>query len=288
MKITALEIRKKSFEKNFRGYDKEEVDAFMSELSTEWEKLVAENEELQRKLDQSNKEATKLKEVEASLFRTLKTAEDTGASIIEEANEAADHIVNEAHQNAEAMLNDAKTQSRNLIDSAESKGKQIMAELKGDVSDLVNGYESLIHQRELILKNLKKLAEDIEDNISMSNNDIKKVNVKVHQEMVETLNKNNAFTIANINDLKEEEMVKHTLVDEIDNLDEAPVLEQDEEEIIENTTVIQEDENLKEDQEEVSPDPVTEPQIKSNQEIEEPEEDKNKGNKNRSFFDDID
>lgn len=288
MKITALEIRKKSFEKNFRGYDKEEVDAFMSELSTEWEKLVAENEELQRKLDQSNKEATKLKEVEASLFRTLKTAEDTGASIIEEANEAADHIVNEAHQNAEAMLNDAKTQSRNLIDSAESKGKQIMAELKNDVSDLVNGYESLIHQRELILKNLKKLAEDIEDNISISNNDIKKVNVKVHQEMVETLNKNNAFTIANINDLKEEEMVKHTLVDEIDNLDEAPGLEQDEEEIIENTTVIQEDETLKEDQEEVSPDPVTEPQIKSNQEIEEPEEDKNKGNKNSSFFDDID
>ncbi|MCH7398229.1 DivIVA domain-containing protein [Belliella sp. DSM 107340] len=288
MKITALEIRKKSFEKNFRGYDKEEVDAFMSELSTEWEKLVAENEELQRKLDQSDKEATKLKEVEASLFRTLKTAEDTGASIIEEANEAADHIVNEAHQNAESMLNDAKTQSRNLIDSAESKGRQIMAELKGDVSDLVNGYESLIHQRELILKNLKKLAEDIEDNISMSNNDIKKVNVKVHQEMVETLNKNNAFTIANINDLKEDEMVKHTLVDEIDNLNESTVLEQDEEEIIENKIDIQEDENLEDTQEERSSIPISKPQNASNHIIEEPEEDKNKGNKNRSFFDDID
>ncbi|GAB2614421.1 DivIVA domain-containing protein [Belliella aquatica] len=290
MKITALEIRKKSFEKNFRGYDKDEVDLFLKELSEEWEKLVAENDELQKKLEQSNREGNKLKEVEASLFRTLKTAEDTGASIIEEANDAADHIVREAQQNAQAMLNDAQTQSQNLIESAEQKGKQIMSELKGDVSDLVNGYETLVHQRELILKNLKKLAEDIEDNITVSNSDIKKVNVKAHLEMVETLNKSNSFTIANISSLEEEKMEMHTLeetsVDEEIDTTELEIGSQEinldvhtDEEAIENTPEKNETAEARKDDE---------VEFKEEAELQEPKEDKNKGNKGNSFFDDID
>ena len=290
MKITALEIRKKSFEKNFRGYDKDEVDVFLKELAEEWEKLVVENDELQKKLEQSNREGNKLKEVEASLFRTLKTAEDTGASIIEEANDAADHIVREAQQNAQAMLNDAQTQSQNLIESAEQKGKQIMSELKNDVSDLVNGYETLVHQRELILKNLKKLAEDIEDNITVSKNDIKKVNIKAHLEMVETLSKSNSFTIANIRSLEEDKIEMYTLEEttadeEIDTLEpemgfqEIDLNINTEEEVIENTPVKNEPVQAKIDDE---------LEINEDVELQEPEEDKNKGNKGNSFFDDID
>lgn len=288
MKITALEIRKKSFEKNFRGYDKDEVDVFLKELSEEWEKLVSENDDLQKKLEHSNKEANKLKEVEASLFRTLKTAEDTGASIIEEANDAADHIVREAQQNAQAMLNDAQTQSQSLIESAEQKGKQIMSELKGDVTDLVNGYETLVHQRELILKNLKKLAEDIEDNITVSNSDIKKVNVKAHLEIVETLNKSNSFTIANIRSLEEEKMEMHTMEESVTeeevNSEEQintteDLAEINTEEVIENTP-LKDEPALNQSDEEI--------EIEEDGESEDSKEEKNKGNKGNSFFDDID
>ena len=42
MKITPIEIRQKTFEKVFRGYDKEEVQAFLQSLSQEWERLNAE------------------------------------------------------------------------------------------------------------------------------------------------------------------------------------------------------------------------------------------------------
>ena len=46
MKITPLEIRQKSFEKEFRGYDKDEVNAYLRSLSQEWEKLLDELKEL--------------------------------------------------------------------------------------------------------------------------------------------------------------------------------------------------------------------------------------------------
>ena len=48
MKVTPLEIRKKSFEKVFRGYDKEEVEGFLFSLSQEWEKMQDENKTLRQ------------------------------------------------------------------------------------------------------------------------------------------------------------------------------------------------------------------------------------------------
>ena len=287
MKITALEIRKKTFEKNFRGYDKDEVDVFLKELSEEWEKLVAENEELQVKLEQSNREANKLKEVEASLFRTLKTAEDTGASIIEEANDAAEHIEREAQQNAQVMLNDAQTQSQNLIEFTEQKRAQIISDLKIDVSELVNGYEKLVDQRELILNNLKKLAEDIEDKITISNSDIKNVNIKAHLEMIEKLNNSDSFTISNISSLEEDKMEVFTL-EENTSEEEIDIAELE----IGSQEINLEINTEEELEEEVENTPFINTSVQDNEaeskeetDAQEPEENKNKGN---SFFDDID
>ena len=39
MKITALDIRQKTFEKSFRGIDRDEVQAFLNTISQQWERL---------------------------------------------------------------------------------------------------------------------------------------------------------------------------------------------------------------------------------------------------------
>ncbi len=204
MKMTPLEIRKKSFEKNFRGYDKDEVTAYLNAIAEELENLIEEKKDIQRKLDQSEKEGAKLKQVEESLFKTLKTAEDTGALIIEEANQAADQILKEARQNAESMNNDARSKSQNQMQNVEAKGKEIMVGLKKDVSAMVSSYETMVHQRDLVLKNLKKLAEDIDDQVSVSQNDFKKVNIQAHAQLVKDLENNNAFANEKIQENRQE------------------------------------------------------------------------------------
>ncbi|MFO0266274.1 MAG: DivIVA domain-containing protein, partial [Cyclobacteriaceae bacterium] len=83
MKVTPLEIRQKTFDRTLRGYDKDEVNAYLLSLSQEWERMQDECKEYKFKLDAAEREVTKLREVETSLFKTLKTAEDTGASVIE-------------------------------------------------------------------------------------------------------------------------------------------------------------------------------------------------------------
>jgi cell division initiation protein len=108
MKITPIEIRQQNFEKKLRGYDKDEVTAFLISLSNEWERLLDGKKELRIKLDQSEKEVQKLREVESSLFKTLKTAEDTGANMVDQANKAAKLHLKETQMNAEAMMKSQK------------------------------------------------------------------------------------------------------------------------------------------------------------------------------------
>lgn len=205
MRITPSEIRDKDFEKNFRGYDKDEVNDFLKFISLEFEALTKEKEELARRLETSEKESNKLRQVEESLFRTLKTAEDTGAAMIEEASKSSEEIMNEANKNATAIVEDAERQAQSILLSAEQKSQQIMEDLKSDVIGLVEDYSSLLAQRDVVLKNLKALSEDINDNISVSLEAFKKINVDVHAQMIEKLSKSDAFSKPKIAEVEQHE-----------------------------------------------------------------------------------
>jgi len=112
MKVTPLEIRQKTFERTLRGYDKDEVNAFLLSLSQEWERMNDEIKEMKMKFENSEREVSKLREVETSLFRTLKTAEDTGANVVDQAKKTAELHVREAQISANALLNEAKDKAK--------------------------------------------------------------------------------------------------------------------------------------------------------------------------------
>jgi len=165
MKITPLEIRQKDFEKKLRGYDKDEVQAFLLSLSNEWERMVGEQKETQIKLDQAVKETHKLREVESSLFKTLKTAEDTGANLVDQANKAADLHLKETQMNAEAMLSESKQKARAIIEKAEQEAKEIINEVQEGVKELDLNYKTIENHRDNLIKDLMNLADDIMERI---------------------------------------------------------------------------------------------------------------------------
>ncbi|AWW29903.1 cell division protein DivIVA [Echinicola strongylocentroti] len=211
MKITPLEIRQKTFEKNFRGFDKDEVSSFLVSLSQEWEREMDEKRSLQVQLEQVQKESAKLREVENSLFRTLKAAEDTGASMIEQANKTAELILKEAQMNADAMIAESKGKSRSLIEEAESRSKRIIEDLKADVSSLVESYEELLAQREIVIRNLKNMASDSLENVKQSQEDIKRIDLDVHTKAVKELSRKSPHFNSEDN-VKQPKEKSHTFV----------------------------------------------------------------------------
>ena len=166
MKITPIEIRQKTFEKVFRGYDKEEVDAFLQTLSQEWERVNGEMREHKVKLEIAEKDVNKLREMESSLFRTLKTAEDSNNNLLEQSKKEVELKVKEAQLNAEEILADARTQAKAIIQKAEYKARTTMQELLGEMKNLERDYKMLESQRENLTQEMRNMMLSVLEKLS--------------------------------------------------------------------------------------------------------------------------
>ncbi len=178
MKVTPLEIRKKSFEKVFRGYDKDEVNAYLVSLSQAWEKVMDENKELSIKLESAEKEIAKLREIENSLFKTLKTAEDTGANMIEQANKTAELHMKETQMNADALMSESESKARSMLEEAESNARDIMDGLQGEVKKIEENYHQLQQKRDNLLREIKNLADAFLDQVAKARGDQDKYSIE--------------------------------------------------------------------------------------------------------------
>lgn len=158
MKITPLEIRQHEFEKTFRGYNIEEVDNFLANLSQEWERILNESKMLRMQLEMAEKEASKLREIEMTLFKTLKTAEDTSTMITEQANQQADKYLQESKQKSEQIVQEAEEKAREIIREAETKAKYIKEEVLGEVKLLERDFKDMDQYKNNLLVQMRSLS----------------------------------------------------------------------------------------------------------------------------------
>lgn len=168
MRITPLDIRQKTFEKNFRGYEKDEVNGFLLTLSQEWERVLDENKEARIKLEATEREVSKLREVESSLYKTLKTAEDTGANVIDQARRTAELHLRESQLKADALINEAKLKARDTIEESDTRAREILEEMEDRLKILVESYKKMQTLREDLLADLKHLGSDVLDRVERS------------------------------------------------------------------------------------------------------------------------
>lgn len=166
MKITPIEIRQKSFEKVFRGYDKEEVDGFLLSLSQEWERVIDENKEYRIKLEIAEKEVKKLREVETTLYRTLKTAEDTGTHLIEQANKSAEMQIREAQVKADSILREARSKAQYMVQEADGRAKQALQETIAELKAMEKDVRIIESQKDNLIVELRSIVSDISEKVN--------------------------------------------------------------------------------------------------------------------------
>lgn len=166
MKITPIEIRQKSFEKVFRGYDKEEVDGFLLSLSQEWERIMEDNKEYRIKLEVAEREVKKLREVENSLYKTLKTAEDTSAHLVEQANRSAEMQMREAQVKADSLLREARSKAQYMVQEADNKARQALQETIAELKALEKDVRIIEGQKDNLIVELKSIVGDISEKVN--------------------------------------------------------------------------------------------------------------------------
>ena len=130
----------------------------MQILSSEWEKSIDEKKELVIKLEAAEREIMKLREVESSLYKTLKTAEDTGANMIEQANKAAKLQLKETEIKADHVLREAKAKANKILDHTEKKAKDVIGSMLNEIKSLENNFNAALNLKENLLADLTNLS----------------------------------------------------------------------------------------------------------------------------------
>ena len=186
MKIMAIEIRQHTFEKGLRGYKTEDVDAFLVSLSQEWERVTGDYKMLKMQLEMSEKELGKLKEVEMTLFRTLKMAEDTSAQITDQATKAGELHVAEAKQKADDILADARKRSVLMVQDAENQARYLKDNILNDLKAMEHDFKALESYKESLTVQIRALASNAIDSVDRFEKKFAKQNLKGKIEEVTT------------------------------------------------------------------------------------------------------
>ena len=105
--ITPLDIENKRFAKQMmNGYNVEEVDDFLDELTEDYTKNYKEVNELRAKVEELNNSLVQYKAIESTLQDTLVMAQTTAEEVKNVAKQKADQIVEEAKASAQKQVDD--------------------------------------------------------------------------------------------------------------------------------------------------------------------------------------
>ncbi|MDA8083224.1 MAG: DivIVA domain-containing protein [Nitrospiraceae bacterium] len=108
MRITPLDIQQKNFPIKFRGFDVEEVYAFLEVIREEMEELLRENANLKETVQRSESHIREYKDMEGTLRETLVTAQQMVEDYKGNARKEAELLIKEAELKADSMIKDAQ------------------------------------------------------------------------------------------------------------------------------------------------------------------------------------
>lgn len=221
MKISAIDIRKHTFEKIFRGYNPDEVDAFLNSLSQEWERFSSENSMLKMQLEYAEKELSKLKDIESTLFRTLKSAEDASRQIEKEAIESAEKRVEESKIQANSLVEEAEQRTNQIIAETENRLKQFKEDFALEIKNQERDFRAIENFRDNLIVQLSSLANNTIETVERFENKYDKESVlnkmeeiKQHVADIEIPKKPVPVSQSVDAEIAEDEVVQDVIADE--------------------------------------------------------------------------
>ena len=143
MRITPLDIQQKQFPMKFRGFDVEEVYAFLEVIREEMEDLLRESATLKENAQRLENQIKGYRDMETTLRETLLTAQQMVEDYKTNARKEAELVVKEAELKADSVLKEAQEKVIKIHeDIVDLKG--IRRHFKEEVNRLVEGHLKML------------------------------------------------------------------------------------------------------------------------------------------------
>lgn len=124
--ITPMDIHNKTFSGQIRGYSKNEVNAFLEELASDYEKIYREHRVMEEEMDTIRTKLRNYEKMESTMSHTLVMAQET-----------ADNVKKNAHKEAELSIQEAQSEAQKIVSDAEAARRKMNADLlkaEGDMN----------------------------------------------------------------------------------------------------------------------------------------------------------
>lgn len=124
--ITPMDIHNKTFSGQIRGYSKDEVNAFLEELASDYEKIYREHRVMEEEMDTICTKLRNYEKMESTMSHTLVMAQET-----------ADNLKKNAHKEAELSIQEAQSEAQKIVSDAEAARRKMNADLlkaEGDMN----------------------------------------------------------------------------------------------------------------------------------------------------------
>ena len=109
--LTPLDIENKKFAKQMvNGYNVDEVDDFLDEITSDYEKIYKESTESRARIEELSVNVEKYKNIETTLQSTLMMAQTTAEDVKNVAQKEAEQIIKEAQNDAKASIEELNSQ----------------------------------------------------------------------------------------------------------------------------------------------------------------------------------
>jgi cell division initiation protein len=155
-----------AFSRSFRGYDISEVNDYVQNVNAYEVSVQHTIEKLESKVGDLETEITRLRELESSLFRAMKMAEEAQENWkIKMAQEAEEQKIS-AQKLAKKFIDDATKEAEKIKFLAESEKKQLLMGASQELREQERGLKTLKEAQREIGKQLSSLANLTLDQLS--------------------------------------------------------------------------------------------------------------------------
>lgn len=146
MALTPVDILHIEFKAAFRGYNKNQVEAFTRDVGESLEAALKDKAELQRRLDALQEEVDQVRQIKSALTSALTVAQ-----------QSADDLRATAHEQAEAIIKEAELARVKLMADAQAEAEKFRAEIallqatrdrfEAEFRSVLSGYEDWLDRR---------------------------------------------------------------------------------------------------------------------------------------------
>lgn len=115
----------RKFNNSFPGYNKNEVNSFVSNVTTEYESMLNNLKNRDKEIETLKKELEHYKNIESTLNRAILIAEESSQNIKKTAFDESKVIIEDAKRNASRIINNALIKAEKVEGEAETLKRQV-------------------------------------------------------------------------------------------------------------------------------------------------------------------